>query len=86
MRPIFFSAGGGALIAKGGPQLTPLPPPHHIEVGDPLPILVGPHYPDRTVPANADIRVTVTGPKASIRDLVTNWSRRPPGGPDPVNA
>ena len=76
-----------SVIAKGGPQLTPLPPPHHIEVGDPLPILVGLHYPDRTVPANADITVTVTGPKASIRDLVTKHGLVvPPGGPDPVNA
>ena len=76
-----------SVIAKGGPQLTPLPPPHHIDAGDPLPILVGLHYPDRTVPANAEVTVTVTGPKVSIRDLVIKHGLvTPPGGPDPVNA
>ena len=76
-----------SVIAKGGPQLTPLPPPHHIDVGDHLPILVGLHYPDRTVPANAKVTVTVIGPKVSIRDLVaTHGLVVPPGGPDPVNA
>jgi hypothetical protein len=76
-----------SVIAKGGPQLTPLPPPHYIDVGDPLPIVVGLHYPDRTVPANAKVTVTVIGPKASIRDLVAKHGLVvPPGGPDPVNA
>lgn len=76
-----------SIIAKGGPQLIPLPPPHHIDVGDPLPILVGLYYPDRTVPANAEVTVTVTGPKVSIRDLVVKHGLvAPPGGPDPVNA
>jgi hypothetical protein len=76
-----------SVIANGGPRLTPLPPSYHIDVGDPLLVMLGLHYPDRTVPADAEIMVTITGPKLSIRDLVTQHGLvGPPGGVDPVNS
>ncbi|HEV2986022.1 MAG TPA: vWA domain-containing protein, partial [Vicinamibacterales bacterium] len=76
-----------SVIVDGGPRLTPLQPLHPVDVGDPLPLLVGLHYPDRTVPANGEVIVNVTGPKASIRDLVAKHGLvAPPGGADPVNA
>jgi hypothetical protein len=76
-----------SVIAAGGPRLWPLVPPGLINVGDPLPIMVGLHYPDRTTPANGRIEVTVTGPKAGLNDLVAKHGLVvPPGGPDPVNA
>src|SRR5262249_26604105 len=75
-----------SVIADGGPRLVPLPPPHFVDVGDALPILVGLHYPDRTVPVKADVQVTVTGPKVSIRDLIAKHGLvAPSAGPDPVN-
>src|ERR1700676_5337273 len=49
--------------------------------------MVGLHSPDRATPANGRIEVTVTGPRASLRELVAKHGLLPtPRGPDPVNA
>jgi hypothetical protein len=75
-----------SVIADGGPRLTPLPPPQHIDVGDPLPLTVGLHYPDRTVPPDAQVTVTVTAPRVSLRDLVAQHGLiTAPPGVDPVS-
>jgi hypothetical protein len=76
-----------SVIADGGPKLVPLPPTHSIAVGDPLPVMVGLHYPDRTVPPNGEVAVTITGPRISIDKLVAaHGFVVPPSGSDPVNA
>jgi V8-like Glu-specific endopeptidase len=76
-----------AVVADGGPKLEPLPPLKHVDVGDPLPIQVALHYPNRTTPPAAAVVMTVTAPDASIRDLVDSHGLVTPlGGVDPVSA
>jgi hypothetical protein len=76
-----------SVVADGGPKLQPLVPTQLVDVGDPLPVLVGLQYPDRTVPELATVEVAVTGPKVSLTDLVAQQPAAPAaGGADPVNS
>lgn len=75
-----------AVTADGGPVLRPMPPEHLVRPGSPLPIKVGLHYPDGSVPPNAEVQVTVTTPGGSLIDLVARHGRvAGGGGPDPVS-
>ena len=75
-----------AVVADGGPILRPFPPTDLVRPGEDIPIRVGLHYPDGTIPANAEVDVTITAPQGSLEQLVSDYGTVSGGtGADPLS-
>lgn len=66
------------VTAIGGPKLSYLGSPRHVYTGDVLHPRVGLHYPNGTVPSDAEVRLTVDAPTIALGRLTTETGLRPP--------
>lgn len=66
------------VTAIGGPKLEFLGAPRHVYTGDALNPRVGLHYRNGTVPAQANVRLTVDAPTVALGRLATDAGLRAP--------
>ena len=66
------------VTAIGGPRLSYLGSPRHLYTGDVLHPRVGLHYPNGTVPADAEVELVVDAPTIALGRLTTETGLRAP--------
>jgi V8-like Glu-specific endopeptidase len=67
-----------SVIANGGPRLSKMTPSKRYYTGDKINPLVGLGYLDGGWPPNAEVRLTVTRPTASVGEVLTARPLQPP--------
>jgi hypothetical protein len=66
------------VTAIGGPKLSYLGSPRHLYTGDVIHPRVGLHYPNGTVPAEAEVELIVDAPTIALGRLTSETGLRPP--------
>jgi hypothetical protein len=66
------------VTCAGGPKLVPLAPPRRAYTGDVFDPLVALHYPDRSVPLDAEVMLYIERPDLALGQLTLDAGLRPP--------